>query len=94
MVKRTTSTEHVAGDVGAQKLWLTNRLPREWRDKIDVSQHAQPERSPKEIKEIILQKLMEWGLKVVPADAPLLESVKGGRLASPASQVPIRKAPA
>jgi hypothetical protein len=24
LVKRTTSTEHVAGDVGAQKLWLTN----------------------------------------------------------------------
>jgi hypothetical protein len=93
LVKRTTSTEHVAGDVGAQKLWLTNRLPREWRDKIDVSQAAQPERSSAEIKEIILQKLAEWGLKVVPADAPLLESVKGGRLASPASQVPITKAP-
>jgi hypothetical protein len=46
-----------------------------------------------EIKELVLQKLAEWGLKVVPMDAPLLESVKGGRLASPASQVPIRKAP-
>jgi hypothetical protein len=44
-----------------------------------------------EIKELIIQKLMEWGLKVVPADAPSLESVEGGRLASPASQVP--KAP-
>jgi hypothetical protein len=46
-----------------------------------------------EIKELILQKLAEWGFKVVPMDAPLLESVKGGRLASPASQVPITKAP-
>ena len=83
LVKRTTSTEHVAGDVGAQKLWLTNRLPREWRDKIDVSQDAKPERSSEEIKAIILGKLAEWGLKVVPMDAPLLESVKGGQLASP-----------
>jgi hypothetical protein len=64
----------------------------EWRDKIDVSQDARPERSLAEVKELILQKLAEWGLKVVPMDAPLLESVKGGRLASPASQV-LTKAP-
>jgi hypothetical protein len=46
------------------------------------------------IKEIIsiLQKLLEWGFKVVPADAPSLESVEGERLASPAS-LPVRKAP-
>jgi hypothetical protein len=47
-----------------------------------------------EIKELVLQTLAEWGLKVVPMDAPLLESVKGGPLASPASQVSITKAPA
>jgi hypothetical protein len=93
LVKRTTSTEHVAGDVVAQKLWLTNRLPREWREKVDVSQDAKPERSTAEIKELVIQKLAEWGFKVVPMDAPLLESVEGGRLASPASQVAITKAP-
>ena len=61
LVKRTTSTEHVAGDVGAQKLWLTNRLPREWREKVDVSQDARPERSLAKIKELVIQKLAEWG---------------------------------
>jgi hypothetical protein len=52
------------------------------------------ERSTAEIKELVIAKLLEWGLKVVPADAPSLESAEGGRLASPVSQVPIRKAPA
>jgi len=89
----TETTEHIPGDVTAQTRWLTNRRPRQWREKVDVSQDARPERRLAEIKELILQKLAEWGLKVVPMDAPLLESVKGGRLASPASQVPITKAP-
>ena len=83
---------HLPGDVTAQIKWLTNRRPKQWRG--DMPDGTQPERSPEEIKEIILQKLMEWGLKVVPADAPSLESVEGGRLGSPASQVPITKAPA
>ena len=92
----TTTTEfreHIPGDVTAQTRWLTNRRPRQWREKVDVSQDARPERSLAEIKELVLQKLAEWGLKVVPMDAPLLESVEGGRLALPASQVPITKAP-
>jgi hypothetical protein len=39
---------------------------------------AQPERSSEEIKAIILGKLAEWGLKVVPMEAVLLEkSAKG-----------------
>jgi hypothetical protein len=90
----TTTTEcreHIPGDVTAQTRRLSIRRPKQWRE--ELPDGAKPERSPAEIKEIILQKLMEWGLKVVPADAPLLESVKGGGLASPASQVSITKAP-
>jgi hypothetical protein len=72
----TETTEHVPGDVTAQTRWLTNRRPRQWRG--DMPDGTQPqERSTAEIKELIIQKLLEWGLKVVPADA--LESVKGGR---------------
>jgi hypothetical protein len=86
----TETIEHLPGDVTAQMKWLSNRRPKQWRGDIP---DAEPPRSSEEIKAIILGKLMEWGLKVVPADAPSLESVEGGRLASPASQVPITKAP-
>jgi hypothetical protein len=61
--------------------WLSIRRPKQWRD--NQPDGAQPERTSAEIKEIIIAKLLEWGFKVVPVDAPLLESVKGGQLASP-----------
>jgi hypothetical protein len=67
----TETTEHIPGDVGAQRSWLTNRRPKQWRDK-DVGE-VPPERSSAEIKEIILQKFMAWGVKLVPADPPLIE---------------------
>jgi hypothetical protein len=74
LVKRTTTTQtqHVPGDVGAEKLWLTNRRPRQWRDRIDVVEDR-PQRSSAEIKEIIVQKLLDWGVKLVPFDPPLIE---------------------
>jgi hypothetical protein len=38
-----------------------------------VSQDTQPERSSAEIKEIIIQKLIAWGVKLAPLDPPLIE---------------------
>ena len=34
----TPYVEHVPPDVGAQKLWLTNRRPDQWRDKAEAKQ--------------------------------------------------------
>lgn len=33
---RVDHLEHVPPDVGAISLWLRNRLPKEWRDKVDI----------------------------------------------------------
>jgi len=32
--------KHMAGDVGAQTLWLKNRMPDKWRDKQDITMNA------------------------------------------------------
>jgi hypothetical protein len=69
----TETTEHIPGDVGAQKSWLTNRRPRQWRDRIDVGE-VQPERSSAEIKQMIIEKLIAWGVKLAPLDPPLIEA--------------------
>jgi hypothetical protein len=58
-----------SGDVTAQIKWLANRRPKQWRG--DMPDGTQPqERSTAEIKELVIAKLLEWGLKVVPIDAP------------------------
>jgi len=72
----TETIEHLPGDVTAQMKWLSIRRPKQWREQLPDG--AQPERSSEEIKAIILGKLAEWGLKVVPMEAVLLEkSAKG-----------------
>jgi hypothetical protein len=37
-VTRAEIVEHVPPDVGAAKLWLHNRRPDKWREKVDVEQ--------------------------------------------------------
>ena len=73
----TETIEHLPGDVTAQMKWLSIRRPKQWREQLPDG--AQPERSSAEIKEIILQKLTEWGLKIVPIEAPtrIENGVKG-----------------
>jgi hypothetical protein len=39
-VTETPYVEHVPPDPGAAKLWLTNRRPKEWREKQEVSVDA------------------------------------------------------
>ena len=35
-VERVKTTEHYPADIAANKLWLTNRRPKEWKDKTAV----------------------------------------------------------
>jgi hypothetical protein len=63
---------HVVPDVSAIRLWLFNRRPDRWRDKIQVEQTSNwADRSPQEIKRTLVQKMLKWRLidpKVVPPD--------------------------
>ena len=64
----TETIVHLPGDVTAQMKWLSIRRPKQWRG--DMPDGTQPqERSTAEIKELVIAKLLEWGLKVVPIDA-------------------------
>ena len=70
-----TDTEmHIPGDPTVQAKWLANRRRKKWGTQMD---DAPQERSSEEIKAIILGKLAEWGLKVVPADAPIDATIEG-----------------
>jgi len=79
--KRVTRTEdggmlaetevHLPGDVTAQAKWLGARRPRQWGELLLAEDGSQrQERSLAEIKERVIGMLLQWGLKVVPADAP------------------------
>jgi hypothetical protein len=68
----TETTVHVPGDVTAQTRWLTNRRPRQWRERLDVSEPP-PQRSLEEIKAGIVKKLIDWGIKIVPPDDMVIE---------------------
>jgi hypothetical protein len=82
----TETVEHVPGDVGAQKSWLCNRRPRQWRDKIQVEQTSNwADRSPLEIKRALVQKMVAWGLVArenVPPDL-LVPPVDGEDISAP-----------
>lgn len=41
-IVRAKTAEHVPPDVGAAKLWLTNRRPAEWREATQRIEHGQP----------------------------------------------------
>jgi hypothetical protein len=71
IVTVTETVEHIPGDVGAIGRWLSNRKPRQWCERLDVE--VQPQRSLDEIKAGIVKKLIDWGIKIVPPDPPLIE---------------------
>lgn len=48
-VTRADVVEHVPPDVGAAKLWLTNRRPERWRD-VTRQEHTGPDGGPIEMK--------------------------------------------
>jgi hypothetical protein len=46
---------------GAQKLWLTNRCPPEWREKVNVSHDAEPEQTSDQVSADLIQFLIANG---------------------------------
>jgi hypothetical protein len=68
----TEFVEHIPGDVGAQKSWLTNRRPRQWRDRIDVDVGDDPERSAAELRADLVQYLMDHGVRLA-LPAPVID---------------------
>ncbi len=64
IVKRTTSAEHIPGDVGAQKMWLCNRLPKEWRDKVEHTHEPGRELTSAEALEDLVSILVRNGVQL------------------------------
>jgi hypothetical protein len=69
LVKRTTTTGHVPGDVGAQRLGSQTAGLGSGATR-SMSQMDRPERSAAEIKADIVRKLI---VKLAPLDPPLIE---------------------
>jgi hypothetical protein len=93
LVKRTTSTEHVPGDVGGQSRWLAIRRPNKWRGDLPPPDDR-PEQTAAEMRAELVRRLISWGVKLAPLDPPLIEAKPKRLRGAPASQVPITKAPA
>jgi hypothetical protein len=50
-------------DVGALKMWLYNRRPDRWKEKVEVADTGGLiDRSPEEIKRVLVALMLEWGL--------------------------------
>jgi hypothetical protein len=58
---------HIPPDVTALKVWLFNRRPDKWKEKVDLPGiGSMADRSPEEIKRALVQKTVEW--KLVPIE--------------------------
>jgi hypothetical protein len=88
----TETTVHIPGDVGAQKSWLCNRRPREWREKADVNLPPERKKTFAESRDELITFLTACGIKLDLEEPPVTPK-RLRRLASPASQVLITKAP-
>jgi len=56
-------TEHVPPDVGAAKMWLTNRRGQDWRDRQDIAHSGLPEQQ-ETIDVVQLAKMILFGLRL------------------------------
>jgi hypothetical protein len=77
-----TVIRHIPPDVGAIKLWLLNRRPDRWKEKVEVANTGGLiDRTPDEIKRLLVQKMIEWGLveieNVPPELLPLPDGTVG-----------------
>lgn len=65
VVKRTIGVEHIPGDVGAQKMWLCNRMPKEWRDRQEhIVKDDNLEMTSQEALEDLVSLLVRAGVQV------------------------------
>ena len=89
LVKRTTSIEHMPGDVGAQKLWLINRCPKEFREKVDVAHEVGPEMTAAEALDDLVSLLIRNGVQIalpspaIEGESEEVEPVGAARIAAP-----------
>jgi hypothetical protein len=61
---------HLPPDIPAIKMWLYNRQPNKWREKIEVERTGgMSDRSPLELKKLMVKRMIEWKL-VDPANVP------------------------
>ena len=67
-----TVIRHILPDIGAIKLWLFNRQPRRWKEKIEIESGVRLSDLPaEEIKRRMVAKLLQWNLisrDVVPPE--------------------------
>jgi hypothetical protein len=58
---------HIPPDIGAIKVWLFNRRPDRWKEKVEFAGiGSMADRSPEEIKRAFVKKMIEW--KLVPIE--------------------------
>jgi hypothetical protein len=69
---------HIPPDVGALKVWLYNRRPDRWKEKVDLPDMSNmSDRSPLEIKRALVQKMIEWKLVAENVPPELLAPIDG-----------------
>jgi hypothetical protein len=62
-----TIIRHIPPDLGALKVWLYNRRPDRWKEKVEFAGiGSMADRSPEEIKRALVKKMIEW--KLVPIE--------------------------
>ena len=65
-----TIDRHALPDISAIKMWLYNRRPDRWREKVEVANTGGLiDRSPEEIKRVLIGLMLRWGL-VAMEDVP------------------------
>jgi hypothetical protein len=61
---------HLPPDVSAIRLWLFNRRPARWKEKVEVERTGGwADRSPDEIKKELIRKMLKWNL-IDPSRVP------------------------
>jgi hypothetical protein len=83
--RREKVREYIPPDVSAEKFWLTNKMPSEWRDKQDIfvkNDHADLDKSPEQLMYELMRDLVDCGA---------IELKDGVKLLPPGSVEPQRR---
>jgi len=62
---------HLPPDVAAIKVWLFNRRPDRWKERVEVTDQrgGLADLEPEQIKRLMVRRMIQWGL-VDPANVP------------------------
>jgi hypothetical protein len=65
-----TLVRHLPPDIGAIKMWLYNRQPGRWREKVEAERAGgMSDRTPLELKRMLVRRMIQWKL-VDPRNVP------------------------